>query len=108
VLSRQRSREGRYANYFEVGHNAAEFVIDFGQCHDDQGPGRPLTRLVTSPLCAKLLTTMLNRAVERYESDHGAIESGEDSVDPLEVVLQSIEGYDHALRSLTRKRGAPS
>jgi len=23
--------EGRYANYFQVGHNAVEFVLDFGQ-----------------------------------------------------------------------------
>jgi hypothetical protein len=23
--------EGRYANSFHVGHNAAEFVVDFGQ-----------------------------------------------------------------------------
>ena len=24
-------REGKYANYFEVGHNQFEFYVDFGQ-----------------------------------------------------------------------------
>ena len=23
----------RYANYFEIGHNAAEFILDFGQAY---------------------------------------------------------------------------
>jgi hypothetical protein len=25
--------EGRYANYFKVGHNAFEFLLDFGQLY---------------------------------------------------------------------------
>jgi len=27
--------EGRYANYFKVGHNAFEFVLDFGQYYPE-------------------------------------------------------------------------
>jgi hypothetical protein len=28
--------EGRYANYFQIGHNAFEFIIDFGQGYEGQ------------------------------------------------------------------------
>ena len=27
--------EGRYANYFKVGYNAFEFLLDFGQSYQD-------------------------------------------------------------------------
>ncbi len=100
-----RAPEGRYVNYFEVGHNAAEFVIDFGQFHVEQDMARLHTRIVTSPVYAKLLAAMLTNAVERYEGDHGNIEADDnDDLDPLEVVRQSIDGYDHALRFLAHKR----
>ena len=42
--------EGRYANHFDVGHNAFEFVIDFGQAYDPADVCRSHTRIVTSPL----------------------------------------------------------
>lgn len=39
----------RYANYFEIGHNAAEFVLDFGQAYSPAKERRLHTRIVTSP-----------------------------------------------------------
>lgn len=92
-------------NYFAVGQNTAEFVLDFGQCHADRDEPQLHTRIVTSPVYAKLLSRMLIGAVERYESDHGTIDMAEDDLDPLEVVHQSVDGYDHVLRSLTHRRG---
>ena len=67
--------EGRYANYFKVGHNAYEFVLDFGQAYEDSKDGETIhSRIVTGPVYAKHLLRTLARAVDQYESEHGAIE----------------------------------
>ena len=46
--------KGRYANYFKVGHNAFEFVLDFGQSYVDEEDAQIHTRLVSSPNRAKI------------------------------------------------------
>ena len=64
--------EGRYANYYLVGHNAFEFLIDFGQMF----PGRREqvhTRIVTSPPYAKELLRVLSQSIEVYEKQFGEI-----------------------------------
>jgi hypothetical protein len=65
--------EGRYANYFEVGHNAFEFVLDFGQ----QYPGNPdaqiHSRIITAPPYVKALLATLTASLSRYESHFGPI-----------------------------------
>ena len=75
--------EGRYANYFKVGYNAFEFVIDFGQCYNEEDNGeQPHTRIVTSPFYAKALLEMLQKSVSQYEQHHGTIsENGENTLD---------------------------
>jgi hypothetical protein len=71
-----RELEGRYANYFKVGYNAFEFVIDFGQ-HYTEGKGAQLhTRIVTGPGYAKELLHFLQDCIDRYESDFGFINAG--------------------------------
>lgn len=71
--------EGRYANYFKVGYNAFEFVLDFGQ-HYTEGKGAQLhTRIVTGPGYAKELLMFLQERIEKYESDFGVITVGRDA-----------------------------
>jgi hypothetical protein len=67
--------EGRYANYFSVGHNAFEFLIDFGQMF----PGRREvhTWIITSPPYAKELLRVLSQSIERYEKQFGEIDQSE-------------------------------
>lgn len=62
--------KGLYANYFEVGHTAFEFVIEFGDTYANT-PGACHTRIVTSPVYAAALLDLLGRAVRRYESRFG-------------------------------------
>jgi hypothetical protein len=62
-----------YANYFEVGHNAFEFLIDFGQFQPETGTVRMHSRMVTGPVHAKLLAQLLTEAVTRFEAEHGEI-----------------------------------
>ena len=65
--------EGRYANYFEIGHNAFEFLLDFGQLYCEDPEGRMHTRIVTSPMFARRLAEVLNQALRQYEQHHGRI-----------------------------------
>jgi hypothetical protein len=62
-----------YANYFELGHNAFEFLIDFGQFQPESGMVNMHSRMVAGPVHAKLLTKLLSEAIARFESEHGEI-----------------------------------
>ncbi|OGB94818.1 MAG: hypothetical protein A2Z31_01575 [candidate division NC10 bacterium RBG_16_65_8] len=69
--------EGRYANYFEVGHNAFEFVLDFGQFYPTGDLPQFHTRIVTSPAHARALLVTLTEALERHRQIFGPRREGE-------------------------------
>lgn len=75
VDSKRRGRAPRaaYANYFEVVHNAFEFLIDFGQFDPDAAAVTMHSRIATGPAHAKLLAQLLAGAIARFEAEHGAI-----------------------------------
>ena len=66
--------EGRYSNYFKVGHNAFEFVHDFGQFYPENGDAQLHTRIITNPVYVKSLLEALRESIERYEQTFGAIQ----------------------------------
>jgi hypothetical protein len=88
---RTRVREGKYANYFEVGHNAFEFYIDFGQYDPKSEKVEMHTRIVTSPAYAKMMGETLSSSVESFEREHGPIPTNSDEVDAMEMVRQSLK-----------------
>ncbi|MGH8532026.1 MAG: DUF3467 domain-containing protein [Gammaproteobacteria bacterium] len=65
--------EGKYANYFKVGHNALEFVIDFGQFYSDNGEVQLHTRIVTNPTYAKAMLATLRESIDKHEREFDAI-----------------------------------
>ena len=65
--------EGRYANYFKVGHNAFEFVLDFGQYYPENGEAQFHTRIISNPVYTKALLQTLVESIEQYEQTFGAI-----------------------------------
>jgi Protein of unknown function (DUF3467) len=65
--------EGRYANHFSVGHNAFEFVLDFGQFYPDGGRARVHTRIIISPSYAKAFDETLRGSIEQYEDTFGKV-----------------------------------
>ena len=67
--------EGKYANYFEVGHNAFEFVIDFGQHYAENEEAELCIRIRTSPAYAIAFQKILNESIEQYEKKYEPIES---------------------------------
>jgi hypothetical protein len=68
--------EGRYANYFEVGFNSYEFVLDFGQQYPP-GAERIHTRIVTSPQLARNLRELLDRSLQDYGNEQPPSEGGQ-------------------------------
>ena len=67
--------EGRYANYFESGHNAFEFILDFGQFHEANGKPIIHTRIITGPMYAKAFNKTLQNAIAEYEKVYGCIDN---------------------------------
>lgn len=65
--------EGKYANYFKVGYNAFEFVVDHGQFYNETQEPLLHTRIVTSPAYIKALLMMIQDSVNQYEQDFGLI-----------------------------------
>ncbi len=65
--------EGRYANSFQVGHNAFEFLLDFGQVSSESEQVQFHTRIITGPVYAKALLATLQESIERYEQHFGPI-----------------------------------
>jgi hypothetical protein len=63
--------EGKYANYFEVGYNAFEFILDFGQLYSEGEEPQLHTRIITSPAYAKALLETLRESVDQYDRAYG-------------------------------------
>jgi Protein of unknown function (DUF3467) len=98
----KRAPERSYVNYFEVGHNACEFVVDLGQFDVETTQANFSVRIVTGPTYAKLLAKMLLKSVQRFEETYGAIRDADDDLDSFEVIKQSMAGYDGELTSRGR------
>jgi len=66
--------EGRYANYLSVGHNAFEFVLDFGQYYSETEEAELYIRVVTAPVYAKAFFKILERSIRQFEENFGVIQ----------------------------------
>jgi hypothetical protein len=58
------AKEGRYANFFQIGHNLFEFLIEFGQ-----QDGGIHTRIYVSPQYARVLSDLLLQTLQQYDSE---------------------------------------
>lgn len=65
--------EGRYANYFKIGQNAVEFILEFIQFYPGNEGEHLHTRIITSPIYAKTLAKMLQESIQQYEKTFGTI-----------------------------------
>ena len=70
--------EGRYANSFQIGHNAFEFLLDFGQVSPESQQEQFHTRIITGPVYAKALLGILRESIDQYEQAFGTIPQGEE------------------------------
>lgn len=78
-VDRSHMGEARYSNYAEIGHNASEFVFDFGQVWFNGVPAGVYVRVVTSPDTAQRLYELLYQALSQYRDEFGEIRRHRDS-----------------------------
>jgi len=71
--------EARYSNYAQVGHNASEFIFDFGQGWVDEKPIRVYVRVVTTPDMAYEIYEQLYKALNQYRVAFGEIRRGKNA-----------------------------
>ena len=64
---------GVYANCLNIGFNAYEFVLDFGQSYPENRGPVICARIMASPAYAKAFAHVLTEAVEGYERSEGPI-----------------------------------
>ena len=96
-----------YANYFEVGHNAFEFLIDFGQidpCTTEFNVG---SRIAVGPTHAKLLSCLLERAVSQYETQYEPIPEIKGD-DLLECALDTSPEFERRALDARRRKSRPT
>jgi hypothetical protein len=98
-----------YVNYFEVGQNPYEFLLELGQYRPgqsgDNGSILIHTRIATAPSYAKLLSGLLERAVREHEAANGTIPAfGEAPDSPFDIVLRSLPEFEARAE---RARAAP-
>lgn len=67
------SPEGRYANYFKIGYNAFELIIDCGQCYAENEEPQLHTRIITSPAYGRALLKTLRDSLDEYEKNYGPV-----------------------------------
>jgi hypothetical protein len=65
--------EVRYSNYLEIGQNAFEFVIAFGQQYENEERALIHSRIVTTPFYAKQFAEMFLESIRRHEQSLGPI-----------------------------------
>lgn len=95
-----------YANYFEVGHNAFEFLIDFGQIDPCSGYFNIGNRIAVGPTHAKLLSRLLTCAVSQYETQYESIPEihGDDL---LECALDTSPDFERRALDVRRRKSRP-
>jgi hypothetical protein len=65
--------EGHYSNYFKIGFNSLEFILDFGQLYQGASGELHQTRIITGPVYAKALAGLLRDSLAAYERAYGTI-----------------------------------
>jgi hypothetical protein len=63
--------QGRYSNFFKVGYNAFELVIEFGQAYGDGDHETIHTRIVTTLPYAKALSELLATTLQEHAAYYG-------------------------------------
>ena len=84
----------RYVNYFEVSHNAVEFLLDFGQYQPELEAVSVHSRMAFGPTHAKLLVTLLSRAMLEFENQYGAVADLLPESDPLDAIYHALPDFE--------------
>ena len=101
---RDRPPLANYANYFEIGHNAFEFLLDAGQVEPQSGQVQLLSRIAISPVHAKLLAQLLAQAVDQFERTHHEIPDLTDSAGNADFAFTNPHEFERLAIDARRRR----
>lgn len=68
-----RDQEPSFANLVRIAHTASEVILDFARFLPGDRHATVVSRVVVSPLSAKLLLKALNENLAKYESQFGEV-----------------------------------
>lgn len=60
--------DAEYANYFEIGHNPLEVLLNFGRRFDGESRERFHTRIVMNPSDARAFFELLREVIAAYSA----------------------------------------
>jgi hypothetical protein len=73
ILNIPEGLEPAYANLARISHSPADLVIDFAHLLPGETQAKVTTRVLMTPLSAKLLLRALTENIARYEAAFGEI-----------------------------------
>lgn len=79
--------DATYANLALISHSASEIIIDFAQVLPNRKNSKIQSRVVMTPINAKLLLRALNENLQRFEAQYGSITI------PENVVIDPNRGF---------------
>jgi hypothetical protein len=79
--------EATYANLTIINHSASEIILDFAQVMPNQSKSKVQSRVVMTPLNAKLFLRALTENLQRYETRYGEINI------PENIVIDPNRGF---------------
>ncbi len=71
----EKEAEGLYSNLAIITHSTAEFVVDFTRVMPGVNKAKVLSRVIMTPLHAKLLLQALKDNIDKFEAKYGEIKT---------------------------------
>jgi len=69
----EKEAEGIYANLAMITHSATEIILDFARVMPGQPKTRVLSRIIMTPMHAKMLHRALTDNIKKFENQFGEI-----------------------------------
>ncbi|MCB0195988.1 MAG: DUF3467 domain-containing protein [Anaerolineae bacterium] len=79
--------EATYANLALISHSASEIIIDFARVMPNKPKARIHSRIVMTPMNAKLLLKALTDNLQKFEAKYGEIQI------PENIVIDPEKGF---------------
>lgn len=79
--------EATYANLALISHSTSEIIIDFARAMPNKSKARIHSRIVMTPMNAKLLQRALSENIKKFEEKYGEINI------PENVILDPNRGF---------------
>ena len=74
--------EATYANFALITHSPSEMIVDFARALPNLPKAKVYTRIIMTPMNAKLLHRALGENLAKYEEKHGEIKTPDQGFEP--------------------------